>query len=367
MSETISWHLVSQVTFGKLCLGVAGLLVGAQGWAQNPIQVPVAAVQMLAVGQGFEMDAVVQPIKQATLSAQTSGRLVSLAVKAGDQVKAGQVLASINDSETQAGLQNSQAQVAQAQAQLRNAQANFDRTRDLLRQGFISAAAMDTADAQLKSAKATRDQASAGARQAGLSQGFTRVTAPFDGRVLQTEVEVGDLAQPGKALLTLYAPQPLRAVVQVPVSRSGLLTPTSQIEVQLLAADGATSWVRPIRSTRLPGADPVSQTIEWRLELPTQAAAGLMPGQQLTVRFAAGQKQRLMVPSSAVLRRGELTAVYAVSDKGFVLKAVRLGADHGSQGFEVLAGLHDKDQVALDPVKAGLAGAQALPAGNPAQ
>jgi len=367
MFKTFSWFGVSPIPHGRLGLTVLGLLLGAQGWAQNPIQVPVAAVQMLAVGQGFEMDAVVQPVKQATVSAQTSGRLLSLAVKAGDQVKAGQVLATINDSETQASLQGSQAQVAQAQAQLRNAQANFDRTRDLLRQGFISAAAMDTAEAQLRSAQATRDQTAASARQANVSQGFTRVTAPFDGRVLQTEAEVGDLAQPGKALLTLYAPQPLRAVVQVPVSRSGLLTPTSQIEVQLLAADGAASWVRPIRSTRLPGADPVSQTIEWRLELPAQAATGLMPGQQLTVRFAAGQKQRLMVPSSAVLRRGELTAVYAVSDKGFVLKAVRLGGDHGPQGFEVLAGLKDKDQVALDPVKAGLAGAQALPAGSPAR
>jgi len=363
MSEFFSWHLVTPISCGKLCLGVAGLLVGAQGFAQNPIQVPVAAVQLQAVGQGFEMDAVVQPVKQATLSAQTSGRLLSLAVKAGDQVKAGQVLATINDSETQANLQGSQAQVAQAQAQLHNAQANFERTRGLLRQGFISAAAMDSAEAQLKSAQAAREQATAGARQANVSQGFTRVTAPFDGWVLQTEAEVGDLAQPGKALLTLYAPLPLRAVVQVPVTRSGALTPTSQIEVQVPAADGTTSWIRPAHTNRLPGADPVSQTIEWRLELPAQAASGLTPGQQIRVRFAAGQKQRLMVPAVAVLRRGELTAVYAVSGSGFVLKAVRLGADHGSQGFEVLAGVSEKDQVALDPVKAGLRGAQALSAG----
>jgi len=363
MRETFPWQLVSQISRRKLCLCVAGLLLGVQGFAQNPIQVPVAAVQLQAVGQGFEMDAVVQPVKQATLSAQTSGRLVSLAVKAGDRVKAGQLLASINDSETQAGLQGSQAQLAQTQAQLQNAQTNFDRTRELLRQGFISAAAMDTAEAQLRSAKATRDQASAGSRQASVSQGFTRVTAPFDGWVLQTEAEVGDLAQPGKALLTLYAPQPLRAVVQVPVSRSGLLTPTSQIEVQLLAADGSVSWIRPTYINRLPGADPVSQTIEWRLELPAQAASRLTPGQQIRVRFAAGQKQRLMVPNSAVLRRGELTAVYTVSGQGFALKAVRLGADHGTQGFEVLAGLVEKDLVALDPIKAGLSGAQALPAG----
>ena len=77
------------------------------------------------------------------------------------------------------------------------------------------------------------------------------------------------------------------------------------------------------------------------------------------VRFAAGQSKRLVVPSSAVLRRGELTAVYVVARSGFVLKAIRLGSDHGDLGVEVLAGLLDSDSVALDPVRAGLAGAQA--------
>jgi hypothetical protein len=61
-----------------------------------------------------------------------------------------------------------------------------------------------------------------------------------------------------------------------------------------------------------------------------------------------------------VLRRGELTAVYVVSGQGFALKAIRLGAEHGTQGVEVLAGLSDTDRVALDPVRAGLAGAQAV-------
>ncbi|MDD4944811.1 MAG: efflux RND transporter periplasmic adaptor subunit, partial [Rhodoferax sp.] len=87
-------------------------------------------------------------------------------------------------------------------------------------------------------------------------------------------------------------------------------------------------------------------------------AKGLLPGQPLRVRFAAGQAQRLVIPAAAVLRRGELTAVYVVSGKGFALKAIRLGAEHGAQGVEVVAGLTESDRVALDPVRAGLAGAQ---------
>lgn len=337
-----------------------GAFVVSLAVAQGGIQVPAVPAQVKSVGSGFELDGVIQPVKQSTISAQAGGRIATLMVKAGDKVRAGQLLASIDDREAQTGVQRSQAQVTQAQAELRNAQANFDRTRDLQSKGFVSAAALDTAESQLKGALAGRDQAGAGAKQSALAQGFTRVTAPYDGWVLQTHVEAGDLAVPGKPLLTLYAPLPIRAVVQVPVSRSGQALAASAVEVLLQNGEGGAQWVRPVSRSTVPTADPVSQTIEWRLELPSEAAKALLPGQQVRVRFAGGRADRMVIPSSAVLRRGELTAVYVVSNKGFMLKVVRLGLDHGADGVEVVAGLMAGDRVALDPVKAGLAGAQAV-------
>jgi RND family efflux transporter MFP subunit len=349
--------LVRPVGLNRVLLALsAGVVLSVS--AQTTTQVAVVAVQSRSVGNGFELDGVVQPVKQSTVSAQASGRIASLAVKAGDAVRAGQLLATIDDRETQTGVQRSRAQVAQAQAELSNAKANFERTRDLLAKGFISAAAMDTADAQLKSAQAAREQATAGEKQSGLSQGFTRVTAPFDAFVLQTLSDVGDLAFPGKPLLTLYAPAPLRAVVQVPVSRSAQVQASTAVEVQVRAQDGSPQWIRPSQSSHLPSADAVSQTVEWRLELSAAATKGLVPGQQVRVRFAAGQAQRVVIPLAAVLHRGELTAVYVVNGNGFALKVIRLGAEHGAQGVEVLAGLSETDRVALDPVRAGLTGAQ---------
>lgn len=342
---------------GFMALGLMGL-----AWAETSVQVPVTQALAQGVSSGFELDGVVQPVKQATVSTQASGRIASLLVKAGDRVKAGQLLATVDDRETQTGVQRSQAQVTQAQAELRNAQANFERTRELQGKGFVSSAALDTADSQYQAAKAGRDQAGAGAQASALAQGFTRVTAPFEGWVQQTLAEAGDLALPGKPLLTLYAPTPLRAVVQVPASRAELARAASAIEVQLFDAQGASRWVQPTGRAALPMADPVSQTIEWRLELSAQAASALVPGQQLRVRFVGAQAQRKLVPASAILRRGELTAVYVASDRGFILKAVRLGADHGTAGVEVAAGLSATDRVALDAVRAGLAGAVAAPA-----
>ena len=330
---------------------LAVLLVSAAA-AQGNSQVPVIVLQTQAVGTGFELDGVAQPVKQSTVSAQAIGRIATLTVKAGDRVRSGQLLATIDDREAQAGVQRSQAQVAQADAELRNARAHLGRTRELQTQGYVSAAALDSADAQFKGAQAGRDQAGAGERQSALAQGFTRVSAPFDGWVLQTHAEAGDLAVAGKPLLTLYAPLPIRAVVQVPVSRSALARASEVIEVLLQNSAGVAHWVRPVARITVPTADPVSQTIEWRLELPPEAAQSLLPGQQLRV-----QTDRTLVPAAAILRRGELSAVYVVSGKGFALRAVRLGAEH-AQGIEVLAGLAAGERIAVDPVQAGLAGAQ---------
>jgi RND family efflux transporter MFP subunit len=354
--DTTTMH--SQYSFASLLAALA--LAGAAHAAAPAVEVPVTRAGLQAVAAGFEFDGVVEPVTQSTVASQASGRIARLAVKAGDSVRAGQVLATIDDRETRTGLQRSQAQSAQAEANLRNARAQFERTRELQSKGFVSMAALDTAQAAFNAALAGRDEAAAGQRQSAIAQGFTQVTAPYDGWVLETLVQSGDLAVPGKPLLTLYAPLPLRVVVQVPASRAAEARAASQVEVMLDEGSGKGQWISPVSRTMLPAADPVAQTLEWRLELPATTSRSVAPGQQVHVRFAGGSQKRLVIPASAVLRRGELTAVYvaAPGGAGFVLKAVRLGADHGAAGVEVLAGLGGAELVALDPVKAGLAGAR---------
>jgi RND family efflux transporter MFP subunit len=335
------------------------VLAGAPGLAQGGVTVPTVQIGARAVSTGYEIDGVIEPVKQSVVSAQASGRVVKLLVKMGDRVKAGQLLATIDDQEASVGVQRSAAQVAQSAAELRNARVNFERTRELRAQGFVSQAALDVAETQYQAAQAGNAQASAGARASALSQGYTRVTAPYDGWVLQTHVEAGDLAVPGKPIVTVYAPLPLRAVVQVPASLADSTRAAKEVLVQLSEANGESKWVAPVKRSAMPAADPVSQTVVWRLDLSPQAAQNLLPGQQVRVRFVGGQASRTVVPAAAVLRRGELTAVYVATERGFVLRAVRLGADHGAEGVEIVAGLAAGERVALDPVKAGLAGAVA--------
>lgn len=346
----------------------SGLLAMGAAQAADPVpasagpQVPVVAVGAQTVAGSAEFDGSLQAVRQSVLSAQASGRIATLSVKAGDRVQAGQVLAVIDDRATQAGVAQAQAGVAQAQASLANAKAAYERTKELRAQGFIAQAALDSALAQYRAAEAGAAAARAGQTQASVAQGFTRLTAPYDGWVLATHAEAGALAMPGAPILTVYAPQPIRAVVHVPASQQPLALAASQVEVQLPGTD---KWVSPAAKTTVPAADPVSQTVEWRLNLSDADGAGQVPGRQVKVRFvgsaAQAASQRLVVPATALLRRGELTGVYVVTAKGdaakgFALRAVRTGATHG-EGVEVLAGLKAGDQVALDPVRAGLAGA----------
>lgn len=357
-------------------LAISGSLplpAGANGSPPAGLPVPVLAVGSSTSAGALELDGSLQARRQATVAAQVGGNVLQLVVKAGDRVKAGQLLLRIDDRDAQAGLARSDAAVVQAEAEARNARTSAERNRELRAQGFVSQAALDMADTQAQAAQAGAAQARAARSQAALARSFASVTAPFDGVVQATLVEAGDLATPGRALLTLYAPGALRAVVQMPASRAALARAATQVQVQL--PDGR--WVKPVAQQELPAADAVSQTVEWRLDLAAEAAgpAALAPGQAVRVRFsgaagtpapspaaAAGSPARLVLPASAVLQRGELTAVYVVQGTQFVLRPVRLGSGT-ADSIDVLAGLKPGEQVALNAVQAGLAGSRPAPAG----
>ncbi len=325
--------------------------------------VATAVAQTGTAGGALLLDGNLQPLRQATLAAQTGGNVLSLLVKPGDRVRAGQTIARVDEREAQAGLLRSDAAVAQASAEAQNARLAAERTRALRGQGFVSQAALDQAETAFKAAQSGVQQAQAGRSQAALQRGFATVTAPFDAVVLATHLEAGDLAAPGRAIATVYAPGALRAVVHVPASMAAAARSASSVQVEL--ADGRR--VVPTSRSLLPGADAVSQTVEWRLDLPAAAPTDVglapLPGQAVRVHFQApapanpANAAPLVLPTTAVLRRGELTAVYLVQGQRFVLRAVRTGASRGAAGTEVLAGLKPGDRFALDATAAGLADA----------
>jgi RND family efflux transporter MFP subunit len=317
-----------------------------------PPQLRTGMVEMRDVELAYSAEATVEAVRQSTVSAQIAGRIVELRFDVGDVVRKGDVIARIDERAASQAVAASEAQVLEAEAALRNARVNFERSKQLLAQKFISSAAVDKAEADYKAAQARVAALLAGAGQAATERSFATIVAPYGGVVSARHVELGEMATVGKPLMTGFDPSTLRVVATVPQAQVALIEAGGKARVEVPSLG---KWVEARRVTVVPAADPRTHTTRVRLELP-EDVRGVYPGVFARAHFVVGREPRLLVPREAVLRRSEVTAVYVVDDRGFPrLRQVRLGTVSDEHAIEVLAGLKAGERVALDPVKAGMA------------
>lgn len=303
--------------------------------------------------QSYAAEGVVEAVRQSAIASQVSGVIVSLPVKAGDRVRAGQVLATIDPRIAEQAVAASASQVAEAEANLANARRRHERNRDLLAKGFVSQAAVDQSEAEYKAALAQVATARANAGQAVTSRSYTVLTAPYAGVVGTTEAQAGDMATPGKTLMTVFDPAELRVTATLPQSTFAKLRLQQAVPVELPALEQV---VTSRRAVVVPLADTRTHTVQVRLDLPP--VEGLLPGHYARARFATGSVHALAVPAKAIVRRGELSAVYVVdAQQRPMLRQVRIGESFtdaaGATVVQVLAGVRTGERVALEPLRAG--------------
>lgn len=306
-------------------------------------------VQYREVDQTYAAEGVVEAVKQSTVAAQISGRVVAVNFDVGDRVRKGQVIVRIDPAEVNQAYAASQAQVAQAEATLRNAKAQFDRTEMLVQQKFMSAAAMDKAQADYQAAKAQLAVAQAGGGQAAATRSYATVLAPYSGVVSARLVELGEMAVPGKPLMSGFDPGELRVTASMPQRELDMVRKRASASVEFPALGAR---VPAGKMSILPAADAQTHTTQVRLELPP-GMAGLYPGMFARVHFAVGRMKKLLIPSTAVARRSEVAGAYVVAENGEIrYRQLRLGESVGDAEVEVLAGLLPGEKVALDALAA---------------
>lgn len=302
--------------------------------AQSPA---TATLQLREVELTYPAEAVVEAVKQATVAAQVQGRVVEVRADAGQRVKQGELLMRIDAREFAENAAGAQAQYIQAKA-------NFERMKNLYAQKFVSSAALDKAEADYKAA-----EAAAGA--SGATYSHANITAPMSGIVAQRLTELGEMATPGKPLITVYEPKSLRVIASIPQYRVAEIRRNAKAKLEFPEAG---LWITATRVEVLPTADARSHTVTARLYLP-ENVEGVFPGMAVRAHFVTGTGKKLTVPPQAVLRRGEVTGVYVVDAQGVPrLNQVRLGELLGNGELEVLAGLTAGDTVSLEPIKAGI-------------
>jgi RND family efflux transporter MFP subunit len=334
---------------------VAALLLGACGSEPSaPNQQPLPELDTITVQagdglRGRSWDGVVEAVQQATLDAQTTGRVTVVNVDVNDAVGAGQVLLRLTAVEQQAGANTARAQLQAAEALAAEAESNYRRYAALAEGQFVSRAQIDQARAARDSAVAARNAARAQLAQAGQQAGYTVVRAPFAGIVSARLVEPGEAVVPGQPLLSVHAPGALRIEVQVPQSEAAAIREAGHALV--VVGDGRS--VEATSVTVFPAADPATHSVGVRVHLPDLANPPV-PGTTAKVVFPLagdGSAPAVRVPGTALVQRGEVSGVYVLAGSRLSLRQVRLGQRLGDE-VEVIAGLAAGEQVATDPVAA---------------
>jgi len=322
----------------------------AVAWPVEAAELASAPVRSGSGADAAAFEGTVQAVRQTIVAAQVAGAVVALEVKAGDTVKAGQLLLRLDARAAEQTAAAGDAQVQAARASQQAATKEFERQTQLFKQNYISQAALDRAEAQFKATQAEVAAQLAGAGAARTASGYYVVKAPYGGVVADVAIVLGDMAMPGKPLLTIYDPAALRVSASVPQTAASRLTADAPARVELPGLPAERQWVRPVKTQVLPSIDPATHTLEVRFELPA-GLQGVAPGMFARAWLAAatGGDARLYVPQQAVVQRAELTAVYVIGVDGRpALRQVRLGRSADGQ-VEVLAGVNAGERVALDP------------------
>lgn len=299
--------------------------------------VGMVTAEMRDVAVGYAAEGTVEAVRQAVVAAQVAGQVVEMRVDAGQRVRQGDVLARLDSREAAAA-------VAAAQAQLKQAQAQYERTRELHGRRFVSQAALDQAEADFRAVRAQTESTGA-----GLSHGT--LTSPMAGLVGLRHVELGDMAQPGRSLFTVFDPRSLRVVASIPQQRLDEVRRATAARIEFPESG---RWIDGMRFELLPMVDPQTHAATVRVLLP-EGSKDVAPGQFARVHLLTGKSTRLTVPLSAVIRRSEVTGLYVADDKGVLrLRQVRLGAVLANGELEVLAGLRPGERYATDGARATL-------------
>jgi RND family efflux transporter MFP subunit len=335
------------------------LLLSAVGCNLTPAPTPRASVSKGAPRrvtsvpvrpsepEGETVPGTVRARERATLTARVSGSVMALPFREGDAVAAGAVVARIEDRALRAAL-------AAADADRDAAEADQARSAALLSRGVVA-----PRDAEQAGARAAATRAAAEAARTAL--GYAELRAPFAGRVAARPVNVGDVVMPGTPLVEIDGLGGLEVVATVGEDAVARLSPGAHVAVDV---DGQSSPIDAIIRAVAPSADPATHRAQVRADLP--ATTGVRSGMFARLRMAPApttkgvEEAHLVVPESALVRRGGLAGVFVLSEGRARLRWIAVGAPEAGT-VEVRAGLHDGERVVADP--AGLVDGAAVQEG----
>lgn len=294
-----------------------------------------------------------EPLNSASIYAQTNGYIKEWLVDIGDSVKKGQVLAILDAPELLHQLAQAKADYATALAEQNNAQSMADRATKLMK---INSAAISREMVEQRSRDAEAKTAATAAARANVNrleslQSFTKLSAPFDGKVTSRSAQLGELVVAGNSnaqpLFTISDTRLMRVFVRVPQNYAAQMQTDQQAELVLPEYKDKTFPAVVTRSAH--AVDVASGSVLVELQANNDKGE-LMPGAYAQVSFKlANNKDRIRIPGSAILYRDQQPAIATINEKNIVtLKPVKIGRDQGAT-VEIAAGLMATDRIITTP------------------
>jgi RND family efflux transporter MFP subunit len=306
--------------------------------AEAPRAAELHVVRDTTIDARFDAGGIAAPIRQATLSTRLMGTVTDVRVHEGDQVAAGALLLRLDARDLSAKSSQATAAIAEATAMHHDATVQANRIRALYADSAATRAQLDAVETGLARARAALQAAEAAATELGAVSSYSVVRAPFAGIVTKRFVDPGAFATPGAPLVTIQDVSTLRiSASTTPSVASGLR------RGQVLAAEVERTSVHATVEGVVPSTTGNLYTINALVANPDGA---LLSGSRATLALPTGRRTVLVVPSSAIVRVGDLTGVTLRTAQGDDRRWVRLGQTMGGM-VEVTAGLHANDRIVL--------------------
>ena len=288
---------------------------------------------------------------ESNLSFRVPGTIQRIAVKVGDEVKVGQLLAQLDPSDYKLQVQQAEATLTSARAQARNADANYSRVRTLYENNSASKSELDAARAASESATASVQSAEKQLELARLQLGYTTLDAPTGGDIAQVIVEVNENVQAGQPVIKLTSGTQTEVRVSIPEVLIGQINEGEKVTVSCDAVPDkefpATVLEVGVAATGIGTTFPVTVRFD---ERPEKIRPGMAAN--ISIPFESeDERNRFIIPSHAVIEDRGGRFVYVVEPireeggYGRVHRKSVIVGDLIAEGLEVFEGLSDGDLV----------------------
>jgi len=279
----------------------------------------------------------------ARVASRINGYVTEIKVDAGDRVRQGEVLLRIDTKELGEREAQAAANLESAKADLLKARNDFERFRTLFEKESVSKKDYDDAQAKYDMSLAAEARAKAALEEARTMLSYGVVTAPFDGIVSDRNVNVGDLAGPGRHLVSVYRPESVELIASAGEQYAPFLVEGTQVYVEIpsLRAQQATK-VREV----VPQRDEKTRTVI--VKVPLKEAEGLMPGLYGTMTFQTDVSESISVPRETVRTIGQLETVRVLENGQVRVRHVKTGRSLSDGRVEIISGLQPGEKVVME-------------------